>query len=137
MKGYWKQPEATAEVFTADGFFLTGDIGCMNEQGYISLLDRKKDMILVSGFNVYPNEVEGVLSKHPQVLESAVIGGADEKSGQVPKAFVVKQHHDLTQEDIKLYLKEHLTSYKLPKYVEFVAQLPKSAVGKILRKNLR
>lgn len=137
MKGYWKQPEATAEVFTANGFFLTGDIGCMNEQGYISLLDRKKDMILVSGFNVYPNEVEGVLSKHPQVLECAVIGVADEKSGQVPKAFVVKQHHDLTQEDIKLYLKEHLTSYKLPKYVEFVAQLPKSAVGKILRKNLR
>lgn len=136
MKGYWQQPEATAQVFTKDGFFLTGDIGCMDEQGYIIILDRKKDMILVSGFNVYPNELEGVLSKHPKILECAVIGIDDEKSGQVPKAFIVKQDETLTQDEVMTYLKQQLTSYKLPKYIEFVAGLPKSAVGKILRREL-
>ncbi|MEQ1368389.1 AMP-binding protein [Acinetobacter schindleri] len=136
MKGYWQQPEATAQVFTKDGFFLTGDIGCMDEQGYITILDRKKDMILVSGFNVYPNELEGVLSKHPKILECAVIGIDDEKSGQVPKAFIVKQDETLTQDEVMTYLKQQLTSYKLPKYIEFVAGLPKSAVGKILRREL-
>jgi long-chain acyl-CoA synthetase len=136
MKGYWQQAEATAQVFTADGFFLTGDIGCMDEQGYISILDRKKDMILVSGFNVYPNELEYVLSQHAKVLESAVIGIDDEKSGQVPKAFIVKQDASLTQEELRDYLTQHLTSYKLPKYIEFVSELPKSAVGKILRREL-
>lgn len=136
MKGYWQQPEATAQVFTKDGFFLTGDIGCMDEQGYIIILDRKKDMILVSGFNVYPNELEGVLSKHPKILECAVIGIDDEKSGQVPKAFIVKQDETLTQDEIITYLKQQLTSYKLPKYIEFVSELPKSAVGKILRREL-
>ena len=136
MKGYWQQAEATAQVFTADGFFLTGDIGCMNEQGYISILDRKKDMILVSGFNVYPNELEYVLSQHIQVLESAVIGIDDEKSGQVPKAFIVKQDANLSEDEVMAYLKLHLTSYKLPKYIEFVTELPKSAVGKILRREL-
>ncbi len=136
MKGYWQQPEATAQVFTADGFFLTGDIGCMDEQGYITLLDRKKDMILVSGFNVYPNELEYVLSQHIKILESAVIGVNDEKSGQVPKAFIVKKDESLTQEDVIRYLKQYLTSYKLPKYIEFVHELPKSAVGKILRREL-
>ena len=136
MKGYWQQPEATAQVFTKDGYFLTGDIGCMDEQGYITILDRKKDMILVSGFNVYPNELEGVLSKHPKILECAVIGIDDEKSGQVPKAFIVKQDETLTQDEIMTYLKQQLTSYKLPKYIEFVSELPKSAVGKILRRKL-
>ncbi|UHT64796.1 AMP-binding protein [Acinetobacter lwoffii] len=136
MKGYWQQPEATAQVFTKDGFFLTGDIGCMDEQGYITILDRKKDMILVSGFNVYPNELEGVLSKHPKIMECAVIGIDDEKSGQVPKAFIVKQDETLTQDEVMTYLKQQLTSYKLPKYIEFVAGLPKSAVGKILRREL-
>lgn len=136
MKGYWQQAEATAQVFTKDGFFLTGDIGCMDEQGYITILDRKKDMILVSGFNVYPNELEGVLSKHPKILECAVIGIDDEKSGQVPKAFIVKQDETLTQDEIMTYLKQQLTSYKLPKYIEFVFELPKSAVGKILRREL-
>lgn len=136
MKGYWQQPEATAHVFTKDGFFLTGDIGCMDEQGYITILDRKKDMILVSGFNVYPNELEGVLSKHPKILECAVIGIDDEKSGQVPKAFIVKQDETLSQDEVMIYLKQQLTSYKLPKYIEFVSGLPKSAVGKILRREL-
>ena len=136
MKGYWQQPEATAQVFTKDGYFLTGDIGCMDEQGYITILDRKKDMILVSGFNVYPNELEGVLSKHPKILECAVIGIDDEKSGQVPKAFIVKQDETLTQDEVMTYLKQQLTSYKLPKFIEFVSELPKSAVGKILRREL-
>lgn len=136
MKGYWQQPEATAQAFTKDGFFLTGDIGCMDEQGYITILDRKKDMILVSGFNVYPNELEGVLSKHPKILECAVIGIGDEKSGQVPKAFIVKQDANLTQDEVMAFLKQQLTSYKMPKYIEFVSELPKSAVGKILRREL-
>lgn len=136
MKGYWQQPEATAQAFTKEGFFLTGDIGCMDEQGYITILDRKKDMILVSGFNVYPNELEGVLSKHPKILECAVIGIEDEKSGQVPKAFIVKQDANLTQDEVMAFLKQQLTSYKMPKYIEFVSELPKSAVGKILRREL-
>lgn len=136
MKGYWQQPDATAQAFTKDGFFLTGDIGCMDEQGYITILDRKKDMILVSGFNVYPNELEGVLSKHPKILECAVIGIEDEKSGQVPKAFIVKQDANLTQDEVMAFLKQQLTSYKMPKYIEFVSELPKSAVGKILRREL-
>jgi long-chain acyl-CoA synthetase len=136
MKGYWQQPEATNQVFTQDGYFLSGDIGLMNEQGYITVLDRKKDMILVSGFNVYPNEIEYVLSLHPKVLESAVIGIEDQKSGQVPKAFIVKKDPSLTQEEIHSYLKQQLTNYKIPKYLQFVQELPKSAVGKILRREL-
>lgn len=136
MKGYWQQPEATAKVFTPDGFFLSGDIGCMNEQGYVTILDRKKDMILVSGFNVYPNEIEYVLSLHPKVLESAVIGVDDEKSGQVPKAFIVAKDESLTAQEIQTYLKQQLTNYKVPKYLQFVQELPKSAVGKILRREL-
>src|SRR5690606_3123922 len=113
MKGYWQQPEATAQAFTKDGFFLTGDIGCMDEQGYITILDRKKDMILVSGFNVYPNELEGVLSKHPKILECAVIGIEDEKSGQVPKAFIVKQDVNRTQDEVMAFMKQQLTSHKM------------------------
>ena len=136
MKGYWNQPEATAQVLTKDGFFLSGDIGSMNEEGYITILDRKKDMILVSGFNVYPNEIEYVLSLHPKVLESAVIGVEDAKSGQVPKAFIVKKDPSLTQEELQTHLRQQLTNYKLPKYIQFIAELPKSAVGKILRREL-
>ena len=136
MKGYWQQPEATQKVFTQDGFFLSGDIGCMDEQGYITILDRKKDMILVSGFNVYPNEIEYVLSLHPKILESAVIGVEDEKSGQVPKAFIVRKEPSLTKEELQHYLKQQLTNYKVPKYLQFAEELPKSAVGKILRREL-
>ncbi len=137
MKGYWNLPEETAQVMTADGFFKTGDIGSIDAQGYLTLLDRKKDMILVSGFNVYPNEIESVLSQHPKVMEVAVVGVADEKSGEVPKAFIVKRDHSLTVDEIKLYTQENLTAYKRPRHIEFISELPKSNVGKILRKELR
>lgn len=137
MKGYWQRPEATAEVMTADGYFKSGDIGIMDERGFTKIVDRKKDMILVSGFNVYPNEIEGVVTQHPKVLEAAAIGVPDEKSGETPKLFVVKKDHDLTEAEILAYCRENLTGYKQPKYVEFLAELPKSNVGKILRKDLR
>lgn len=137
MKGYWNRPEETKEVMTADGFFRTGDIGVMDERGYIKIVDRKKDMILVSGFNVYPNEIEEVIATHPKVLEVAAVGITDEKSGEVPKIFVVKKDDSLTTEEILAYAKENLTGYKRPRYVEFMPELPKSNVGKILRKELR
>lgn len=137
MKGYWNKPEETAKVMTADGFFRTGDIGIMNKEGFIKIVDRKKDMILVSGFNVYPNEIEEVITKHPKVLEAAVIGVPDEKSGEVPKLFVVKKDDSLTTEELLIFAKENLTGYKRPRYVEFMTELPKSNVGKILRKELR
>ncbi|MBF7688286.1 AMP-binding protein [Acinetobacter rathckeae] len=137
MKGYWKRPDETEQVMTKDGFFRTGDIGVMDEKGYIKIVDRKKDMILVSGFNVYPNEIEEVVSHHPKVLEVAVIGVPDEKSGEAPKLFVVKKDPSLTTEEILAYAKSNLTGYKRPRYVEFIDELPKSPVGKILRKELR
>lgn len=137
MKGYWNRPEETASVMTADGFFRTGDIGVMNELGYTKIVDRKKDMILVSGFNVYPSEIEEVIAQHPKVLEVAAIGVADEKSGEVPKLFVVKKDPSLTTEEVMTFARENLTGYKCPRYVEFIAELPKSNVGKILRKDLR
>ncbi|MDQ8934200.1 long-chain-fatty-acid--CoA ligase [Acinetobacter rudis] len=137
MKGYWNRPDETEKVMTADGFFRTGDIAIMDERGYTKIVDRKKDMILVSGFNVYPSEIEEVISKHPKVLEVAVIGVKDEKSGEVPKLFVVKKDPSLTTEEILAYAKENLTGYKRPRYVEFMDELPKSNVGKILRKDLR
>ncbi len=137
MKGYWNRPDETAKVMTADGYFRTGDIGIMDERGYIKIVDRKKDMILVSGFNVYPSEIEEVIATHPKVLEVAVIGVPDEKSGEVPKLFVVKKDPSLTTEEILAYAKENLTGYKRPRYVEFMDELPKSNVGKILRKDLR
>lgn len=137
MKGYWKRPDETEKVMTADGFFRTGDIGVMNEEGYTKIVDRKKDMILVSGFNVYPSEIEEVIAKHPKVLEAAAVGVPDEKSGEVPKLFVVKKDESLTAEEILAYAKENLTGYKRPRYVEFMQELPKSNVGKILRKDLR
>ncbi len=137
MKGYWKRPDETAKVMTADGFFRTGDIGVMDSRGYTKIVDRKKDMILVSGFNVYPSEIEEVIAKHPKVLEVAAIGVPDEKSGEVPKLFIVKKNQSLTTEEILNFAKENLTGYKRPRYVEFMDELPKSNVGKILRKDLR
>ena len=137
MAGYWNRPEETANVMTADGFFRTGDIGVMDERGYTKIVDRKKDMILVSGFNVYPNEVEEVIAMHPGVLECAVIGVVDAKSGEAVKAFVVKKDPNLTAEDIIKFCHEQLTNYKIPKQIEFRADLPKTNVGKILRRELR
>lgn len=137
MKGYWNKPEETAKVMTADGFFRSGDVGVMDAQGFVKIVDRKKDMIIVSGFNVYPNEIESVITKHPKVLEAAAIGVADEHSGEVPKIFVVKKDDSLTEDEIIAYAREYLTGYKIPRHVEFIAELPKSNVGKILRRNLR
>jgi len=137
MKGYWKREDATAEVMTSDGFFRTGDIGVMDEEGYFKIVDRKKDMILVSGFNVYPNEVEDAMSIHPKILECGVIGIDDEKSGEVPKIYVVRSDASLTADEVIAYGKENLTGYKRPRHVEFIDELPKSNVGKILRKDLR
>ncbi len=137
MAGYYNRPDETAKVMTQDGFFKTGDLGFMNEQGYSKIVDRKKDMILVSGFNVYPNELEDVISQYPKVLECAAIGIPDEKSGEVVKVFVVKKDESLTQEEMMKFCRENLTSYKVPKTIEFRKELPKSNVGKILRKDLR
>lgn len=137
MKGYWNRPEETKAVMTVDGFFRTGDIGFMNEKGYTKIIDRKKDMILVSGFNVFPNEIEAVLAQHPKILEVAVVGVADEKSGEVPKAFIVKKDSSLSIEEIQTYAKENLTGYKQPRHIQFINELPKSTVGKILRKELK
>lgn len=137
MSGYWNRPEDTAKVMTADGYFRTGDIGIMDEKGYTKIVDRKKDMILVSGFNVYPNEVEEVIASHPGVLECAVIGMPDSKSGEAVKAFVVKKDPNLTAEAIVTFCHEQLTGYKVPKHIEFRTDLPKTNVGKILRRQLR
>ena len=137
MKGYWQRPDETAKVIDKDGWLHTGDIGVMDEQGYIRIVDRKKDMILVSGFNVYPNEIEQVVAMHPGVLEVAAIGVPDEHSGEVPKLFIVKKDPALTEKDILEHCKEQLTGYKRPKYVEFRSELPKTNVGKILRRALR
>ena len=137
MKGYWQRPEETAKVLGQDGFLHTGDIGIMDDKGFIRIVDRKKDMILVSGFNVYPNEIEQVVATHPGVLECAVIGVPDEHSGEVPKVFVVRKDPQLTEQDVLEHCKKELTGYKRPKYVEFRSELPKTNVGKILRRALR
>ncbi|MBI3093446.1 MAG: long-chain-fatty-acid--CoA ligase [Rhodocyclales bacterium] len=137
MAGYWNRPDETANVMTADGFFKSGDVGIMDGEGATRIVDRKKDMVLVSGFNVYPSEVEEVAVKHPGVLEAAVIGVPDEHSGEVVKLFVVKKDPALTEAALQDFLKEQLTGYKRPKYIEFRADLPKSPVGKILRRELR
>ncbi|HTP62142.1 MAG TPA: AMP-binding protein, partial [Burkholderiales bacterium] len=137
MQGYWQRPEETAKVMAKDGAFKTGDIGIMDERGFVTIVDRKKDMILVSGFNVYPNELEQVVAMMPGVLEVAAIGVADEHSGEVPKLFIVKKDPSLTEAQVMEYCKEQLTGYKRPKYVEFRAELPKTNVGKILRRALR
>jgi long-chain acyl-CoA synthetase len=137
MKGYWQRPEETANVIGPDGFLYTGDVGVMDATGFVRIVDRKKDMILVSGFNVYPNEIEQVVAMHPGVLEVAAIGVNDEHSGEVPKVFIVKKDPSLTEEAVLSFCKDQLTGYKRPKYVEFRTELPKTNVGKILRRALR
>ena len=135
--GYWNRPEETRRVFTADGFLRTGDIAVIDDKGFVTLVDRKKDMILVSGFNVYPNEVEDVVASHPGVLEVAAIGVPDERSGEAVKVFVVRKDPALTAEALIAHCRENLTGYKVPHHVEFRDELPKSNVGKILRRELR
>jgi long-chain acyl-CoA synthetase len=137
MKGYWQRPDETAKVLGPDGFLYTGDVGVMDEKGFVRIVDRKKDMILVSGFNVYPNEIEQVVAMHPGVLEVAAIGVPDEHSGEVPKLFIVKKDPSLTAEAVLEFCKDKLTGYKRPKHVEFRTELPKTNVGKILRRALR
>ncbi len=137
MAGYWKRPDETAKVTTADGFFRTGDIGTMDEQGRVRIVDRKKDMISVSGFKVFPNEVEDVAMKQGGLLECAVVGVPDERSGEAPKLFAVKKTPEVTEEELRSYLAERLAGYKVPRQIEFRAELPKTNVGKILRRALR
>ena len=137
MTGYYRQPEENEKTFTSDGFMRTGDIGVMDAQGYTRIIDRKKDMIIVSGFNVFPNELENVISLCPGVVECAAIGIADKSQGEAIKVFVVKNDPTLTEEDVSAYCKQHLTGYKRPKYIEFRDDLPKTNVGKILRRELR
>jgi long-chain acyl-CoA synthetase len=137
MAGYWQRPEETAKVMTSDGFFRTGDIGRIDEQGFVYIVDRKKDMVNVSGFNVYPNEVEGVMAMHPGVLECAAIGVPDAASGEAVKLFVVKKDPNVTKDELMKFAAENLTGYKKPKHIEFRSDLPKTNVGKILRRELR
>jgi long-chain acyl-CoA synthetase len=137
MRGYWNNPAETAKVLGSDGFLATGDIAVMDEKGYVRIVDRKKDMLLVSGFNVYPNEIESVVAMHPGVLECAVIGVPDERSGEVAKLFVVKRDPALTEGTVRKHCEANLTGYKRPKYIEFRSELPKTNVGKILRRALR
>jgi len=137
MAGYWNRPDETAKVLDKDGWLATGDIGVMDERGFIRIVDRKKDMILVSGFNVYPNEIEAVVVMHPGVLECAAVGVPDAKSGEAVKLFVVKKDESLTADDVLKHCREHLTGYKCPREVEFRKELPKTNVGKILRRELR
>jgi len=137
MQGYWQKPDETAKVITPDGWLHTGDIAKMDEKGYFYIVDRKKDMILVSGFNVYPNEIEDVVAQCPGVLEVAAVGVPDEKSGEAVKIVVVRKDPALTAETLKAHCKANLTGYKLPKIIEFRDALPKTNVGKILRRELR
>ena len=137
MQGYWKRSKETSNVLSNDGWLHTGDIGFIDEGGYVQIVDRKKDMILVSGFNVFPNEVEDVIASHPGVVEVGVIGKPDEHSGEVVMAIVVKSDDSLTEDDIRTYCRESLTSYKVPKSIVFTDELPKTNVGKILRRELR
>ena len=137
MKGYWSNPAETDRVLGEDGFLATGDIAVMDEKGYVRIVDRKKDMLLVSGFNVYPNEIESVVAMHPGVLECAAIGVPDDHSGEVPKLFVVKRDPSLTEAEVRQHCEANLTGYKRPKYIEFRSELPKTNVGKILRRALR
>ncbi|AKJ26887.1 long-chain-fatty-acid--CoA ligase [Caldimonas brevitalea] len=137
MAGYWQRPDETAKVMTADGFFRTGDIGTVDERGFFRIVDRKKDMILVSGFNVYPNEVEDVVAQMEGVLECAAVGVPDERSGEAVKLVLVKRQPQLTEADVRAYCEQHLTGYKRPRIIEFRNELPKTPVGKILRRELR
>jgi long-chain acyl-CoA synthetase len=137
MAGYWQRPDETEKVMSADGFFKSGDIGVMDERGYVKIVDRKKDMILVSGFNVYPTEIEQVVGLHPGVLECAAVGIPDTKSGEAVKLFVVKKDPSLSEEELASYCRDNFTAYKRPRWIEFRDELPKSAIGKILRRELR
>ncbi len=137
MAGYWQRPEETAKVMTADGYFRSGDVGIMDENGHTRIVDRKKDMILVSGFNVYPNEIEGVVMMLPGVLECAAVGVPDEHSSEAVKLFVVRKDPDLSEKELRAHCHQNLTGYKCPKYIEFRSDLPKTNVGKILRRALR
>ena len=137
MHGYWQRPDETAKNMTADGYFKSGDIGVMDERGYFKIVDRKKDMVLGSGFNVYPNEVEEVVARMPGVLECAVVAVPDEKTGEAVKLFVVKKDPNLTEQAIRDFCHAELTGYKRPKHIEFRTELPKTPVGKILRRELR
>ncbi|HET9043792.1 MAG TPA: long-chain-fatty-acid--CoA ligase, partial [Burkholderiales bacterium] len=136
MKGYWNHPEETAKVMQ-DGWLKTGDVGHLNADGYITITDRKKDMILVSGFNVYPNEIESVVATHPGVLECGVVGVPDEKTGEAVKVVIVKKDPTLTKEAVLVHCKSLLTGYKMPRHVEFRDTLPKTPIGKVLRRELR
>jgi long-chain acyl-CoA synthetase len=137
MAGYWQRPDETAKVMTADGFFRTGDIAVLLPDGKLKIVDRIKDMVLVSGFNVYPNEVEEVLVGHPGVLEAAVIGVPDEHSGEAVAAYIVKKDPSLAEADIRIFCKDRLTGYKIPRRIVFRETLPKTPVGKVLRRELR
>ncbi|MCK5335935.1 MAG: AMP-binding protein, partial [Gammaproteobacteria bacterium] len=137
MKGYWNRPEQTAEALKSDGWLHTGDLATMDENGFIQILERQDDMIVTSGFNIYPSEIENVVTEHPGVLEAAAIGIPDEKYGQVVKLYVVKKDPDITEELLHDYCKQNLTGYKIPKQIEFRESLPKSNVGKIIRRELR
>ena len=137
MQGYWQNEEATAEAIDENGFFRTGDIGTLDKDGFLEIVDRKKDMILVSGFNVYPNEIEDVVSLHPDIVEAACVSVPDKKTGEGVKLFVVKGNQGLTEKEILAHCKENLTAYKVPKQIEFIDELPKTNVGKVLRRALR
>jgi long-chain acyl-CoA synthetase len=137
MKGYWQRPDETAKALDSRGFLASGDVAVIDEKGWIKLVDRKKDMIVVSGFNVYPNEIEDVIAHHPKVLEVACIGINSEKTGEALKLFVVKKDPSLTEEELVSFARQELTGYKVPKNIEFRDELPKSNVGKILRRELR
>jgi long-chain acyl-CoA synthetase len=137
MKGYWQRPEATKDVLTDDGWLSTGDVVRFDDEGFLHIVDRKKDMILVSGFNVYPNEIEDVIALHPKVLEVAAIGQKHEVSGEIVKVCIVPRDSSLTRDELLMHCREHLTGYKIPKIVEFREELPKTSVGKILRRALR
>ena len=137
MAGYWNRPDETAKVMTRDGFFRSGDIGFMDDRGYVKIIDRKKDMILVSGFNVYPNEIEEVVAACPGVVECAAVGVPDEHSGEAVKVYVVRRDPELTERGVIDWCAQQLTGYKRPRHVEFRDELPKSNVGKILRRELR
>ncbi len=137
MMGYWERPEATDQAIDAEGFFKTGDVVVRLDDGFYKIVDRIKDMILVSGFNVYPNEIEHVITSHPNVLECAVVGVVDDRTGEAVKAFVVRRNSDLTETALREFCRTDLTAYKVPKHIEFRDELPKSNVGKILRRELR
>jgi long-chain acyl-CoA synthetase len=137
MAGYWQRPDETAKAMTGDGYFRSGDVGVVDERGYFRIVDRKKDMILVSGFNVYPNEVEDVVSQMPGVLECAAVGIADAKAGEAVKLVIVRSDPAVSEAAVRAYCEANLTGYKRPKVVEFRNELPKSPVGKILRRELR